>query len=171
GLVGGLGVLLLALLLVRGLSGASAAGGVPLEGQPAPDLATKTLAGEKVALSDLRGKVVLVNFWATWCPPCRAEMPGFERVWKDKRDAGFVVMGLSADETGSRGVAKFLRDQGITYPVGMASAAAKAAYGGVNGLPMSFLVDRQGVVQRVITGLYDESLLRRDVSRLLRLPS
>jgi peroxiredoxin len=168
-LVGVLGVVLLGLLLVRGMSsGASAAGGVPQEGQPAPEMKARTLAGDRVVLSDLRGKVVLVNFWATWCPPCRAEMPGFQRVWEEKQGAGFAVIGLSADETGSRGVASFLRDQGITYPVAMASPAAKAAYGGVSGLPVSFLVDRQGVIQRVVLGVYDESQLRKDVSRLLR---
>jgi len=158
---------LLGLLLVRGMSGASLPGGVPQEGQPAPELKVKTLGGEKVVLSDLRGKVVLLNFWATWCPPCRAEMPGFQRVWDEKRDAGFVVVGLSADETGSGGVARFLRDQGISYPVGMASASAKLAYGGVSGLPISFLVDQEGVIQRTVMGIYDEQLLRRDVRRLL----
>jgi len=165
--VGVLGVVLLGLLALRGMSGASMSEEILREGEQAPELKVRTLGGEKVVLSDLRGKVVLVNFWATWCPPCRAEMPGFQRVWNDQRDAGFVVLGLSADETGSGGVARFLRDQGISYPVGMASVSAKAAYGGVNALPVSFLVDRQGVIRRRVMGVYDERVLRQDVRRLL----
>lgn len=153
---------------VRALSGGSGPDrGLPREGSPAPALKVKTLDGERMSLADLRGKVVLVNFWATWCPPCRAEMPGFEQVWRERGKDGFVVVGLSADD-GPGEVAVFLGDRGITYPVAMASSSAKRAFGGITALPASFLVDRKGVIRRTVTGVFDERLLRQDVNRLLK---
>ncbi len=163
----GLGVLLV-LGSVRALSGGSGPdAGLPREGSHAPGLKVKTLDGDHISLSDLRGKVVLVNFWATWCPPCRAEMPSFEQVWRERQKDGFVVLGLSADEDGSGPVSAFLQDRGVTYPVAMATASAKRAFGGATALPASFLIDKQGVVRRTVTGVFDERLLRQDVNRLL----
>ncbi len=155
----------LVVIVLRALPGAASA--PPREGSGAPELKVKTLDGEKLSLAELRGKVVLVNFWATWCPPCRAEMPGFESVFRERQKDGFVVLGLSADDGGSGQVAMFLADRGITYPVAMASASAKRAFGGVSALPSSFLVDKQGKVRRIVQGEFDERLLRQDVNRLL----
>lgn len=163
----GAALLLVSLRALPGLAGGSAADGVPRVGTPAPSLKVKTLDGPKLSLADLRGKVVLVNFWATWCPPCRAEMPGFESVWREKQKDGFVVLGLSAGDDGPGEVAAFLSERGITYPVGLASPSSKRAFGGVNALPASFLVDKRGVVRRTVTGVFDERLLRQDVRRLL----
>ncbi len=162
--LGWLAAAALAVVVLRALPGA--ASGAPRVGAEAPALKVKTLDGQKLSLAELRGKVVLVNFWATWCPPCRAEMPGFESVWRERQKDGFVVVGLSADD-GSGQVALFLGDQGITYPVAMASASAKRAFGGVNALPSSFLIDKQGKVRRQVQGVFDERLLRQDVNRLL----
>ncbi len=159
--------LLFVLASVRVLSGISGPVGTPAVGAAAPALKMKTLDGQHIALADLRGKVVLVNFWATWCPPCRAEMPGFESVWRERQKDGFVVLGLSADD-GPGQVLDFVGDRGISYPVGMASASARRAFGGVTSLPSSFLIDKKGVVRRTVTGAFDERLLRQDVNRLLR---
>jgi len=120
---------------------ASGAGGGNV---PAPPFALETLNGEPVSLESLRGKVVLVNFWATWCPPCRVEMPGFQRVWEDRRDEGFVILALSADRGGNRIVHEFLDDRGITFPVAMATGTVIRDFGGVRAYPTSFLIDREG---------------------------
>jgi len=155
-------------LALRALPGfASGDGAAPRVGAAAPTLKVRTLDGQRVSLADLKGKVVLVNFWATWCPPCRAEMPGFEHVWRERQRDGFVVLGLSADDGGSGQVAAFAGDRGITYPLAMASAGAKRDFGGVNALPQSFLLDKHGIVRRITTGEFEERLLRQDVNRLL----
>ncbi len=164
--LGWLAAAALAVVVLRALPGA-ASGTVARVGAEAPALKVKTLDGQKLSLAELRGKVVLVNFWATWCPPCRAEMPGFEAVWRERQKDGFVVLGLSADDGGSGQVALFLADRGISYPVAMASASAKRSFGGVNALPSSFLIDKQGKVVRQVEGVFDERLLRQDVNRLL----
>jgi cytochrome c biogenesis protein CcmG, thiol:disulfide interchange protein DsbE len=139
-------------------------------GAEAPAFEVRTLAGEEVTLESLRGQVVLVNFWATWCPPCRIEMPGFERVYQEKKDEGFVIVGLSTDQAGSREVERFLSDRGITFPVGMASAQLVRDFGGLRGLPTSFLVDREGRIRHTVTGIFAEPALRMAVNRLLAEP-
>lgn len=137
------------------------------QGEPAPTFSVKTLAGERVALGKLKGNVVLVNFWATWCPPCRLEMPGFESVYESYKDRGFTVVGLATDVGGLEKVRAFVRENRITYPVAMASEDIRMMYGGVDGLPQSFLLDKQGRVRRVVSGVFSEGTLRNAIDELL----
>jgi cytochrome c biogenesis protein CcmG/thiol:disulfide interchange protein DsbE len=133
----------------------------------APDFSLRTLDGERVSLERLRGEVVLVNFWATWCPPCRLEMPGFQSVYEDYEGRGFTVVGLATDVGGSAGVEDFVRQTRITYPVAMASEDVRMQYGGVDALPQSFLLDRQGRVRKIVSGVFSEGALRTLVDELL----
>jgi peroxiredoxin len=133
----------------------------------APNFTVRTLSGDKVTLSDLRGDVVLVNFWATWCPPCRLEIPGFQRVYDDYKDKGFTVVGLSTDEQGPGIVQRFVTDKGITYPIAMATDDMRRLYGGVDALPQSFLLDKTGHVRKMVAGMFSEGILRREVDALL----
>lgn len=135
--------------------------------QMAPDFQLTTLTGEPVTRDSLRGKVVLLNFWATWCPPCRIEMPGFQSVYDDNVDRGFMVLGVSTDAVGRRPVLDFLRDKGITYPVAMANGRMVNDYGGARVLPTSFLIDREGRLRHEVRGYFAEVALRKAVSRLL----
>src|SRR5262249_59991016 len=82
-----------------------------------PDFAVPDLSGQAVRLSNLRGKVVLLNLWTTWCPPCREEMPSMERLYRQLRDKGFVLLAVSQDEAGQAAVAPFVRELGLTFPV------------------------------------------------------
>lgn len=134
---------------------------------PAPGFSLRTLDDERVSLARLEGEVVLVNFWATWCPPCRLEMPGFQAVYDDYRDRGLSVVGLATDIGGAAAVEAFVRDNRITYPVAMASDEVRLRYGGVDALPQSFLVDKQGRVRRMVSGVFSEGTLRRAVEELL----
>jgi cytochrome c biogenesis protein CcmG, thiol:disulfide interchange protein DsbE len=136
--------------------------------EPAPDFMVETLNGETVRLSDLRGQVVLVNFWATWCPPCRIEMPGFERVWQDYADQGFVIVGLSVDQGVRSDVVRWVEDRGLTFPIAFAPGAVVRSYGGASVLPTSILIDREGRIAHRVQGYYAEPALRAAVRRLLR---
>ena len=136
-------------------------------GTAAPAVTLDMLDGAAAPLASLRGRVVLVNFWATWCPPCRAEMPGFETIYETRRAAGFTVVGVSMDEGSRLTVAAFLHDHGITYPVAMATPPVVAGFGGVNDFPTSFLLDRRGRIRYVVRGIFAPETLRAAVDRLL----
>lgn len=133
----------------------------------APSFQVRTLEGETLTTSSLRGKVVLVNFWATWCPPCRFEMPGFQRVYEARRSEGFVVLGLSTDQSGAATVAEFLYERAVTYPVAMATEELIRDFGGARALPTSYLLDRSGRIRYRVEGIFAEPALRAAVSRLL----
>jgi cytochrome c biogenesis protein CcmG, thiol:disulfide interchange protein DsbE len=149
------------------VAAALAIGGSSVEGPP---FEVTTLAGDPISLESLRGQVVLVNFWATWCPPCRIEMPGFERVYREKRDRGFEIVALSTEGPGTAAVERFLEERGITFPVAMASREVVGDFGGVRGLPTSYLIDREGRVRHTVLGLFAEPALRMAVDRLLAEP-
>ena len=133
----------------------------------APHFALETLDGHAVSLSDFDGQVVLVNFWATWCRPCRLEMPGFQRLYRDKAEQGFVVLGIATDRGDRAGVEAFLAERGIEYPVAIQTREVNLAFGGVSAIPTSFLIDRNGVIRHRIFGFMPPPALRVAVNRLL----
>lgn len=112
--------------------------------QPAPDFTVPAPDGASIALADYAGKVVFINFWATWCAPCRLEMPAMERLYKQFKEAGLVVVAISFDAEGEPVVTPFVRENGFTFPVGLDPRMALAKRYGVRGLPSSFLIDRDG---------------------------
>jgi len=156
-----------ALFVIRVVPQARAAVGWGAAGQRAPGVTFAMLDGTDLPLARLKGQVVLVNFWATWCPPCRAEMPGLESVYEAKHGAGFTVVGVSLDDKTPPQVAAFLRDHGIAYPVAMGTSEAVAAFGGVSSLPTSYLIDRDGRVRYTVHGMFEGVALRAAVDRLL----
>ena len=109
----------------------------------APDAAYTLLDGSRGQVADLRGKVVLVNFWATWCPPCLAEMPAMERLWQQHRDGDFVMVAISVDADPAK-VAPFVAQHKLTFPIVLDPTMQVASAYGVRALPSSFLVDRAG---------------------------
>ncbi len=163
----GLWILVFGLLIWRFGPQVGAALGIGGTNLPAPDFAIETLEGDSVRLSELRGQVVLVNFWATWCPPCRLEMPGFQDVWEDYRDRGVTIVGLSVDRGVRSDVARWVRQREITYPIGFPTGATVRAYGGANVLPTSLLIDREGRIVHRVEGFYAEPALRAAINRLL----
>lgn len=145
--------------------------GVASTTRDAPDFRLTTLDGVRVSRESLLGKVVLVNFWATWCLPCRVEMPGFQRVYDRRRAEGFTIVGISTDAAGAPHVARYLSKHGITYPVALAADGVARAFGGADVLPTSYLVDRRGRVRYTVTGIFASLALDQAVSRLLAEPA
>jgi cytochrome c biogenesis protein CcmG/thiol:disulfide interchange protein DsbE len=145
---------------------AGAAGGRPQQGGTVPDFTLPSVpGGTTVSLGAQKGKVVLVNFWATWCPPCRGEVPEFVKVQQELGPKGFQILGLSLDD-GPDPVVDFIKAQGINYPVAMGAEMA-GPYGGVNAIPSSFLLDRQGKLVQHFEGAIDGDTLRKAVEALL----
>lgn len=148
----------------------AAAAGVSSANVVAPAFAVTTLDGRTVSLESLRGQVVLVNFWATWCPPCRVEMPGFQQVYEARRDRGFTIVGVATDIGGSSTVRRFTAERGITYPIAMANGEVVRGFGNPNMLPTSFLIDRQGRIRHEVRGIFASVALSQAVDRLLAEP-
>ena len=145
----------------------AAAAGVASANVAVPPFSVTTLDGQHLSDASLKGRVVLLNFWATWCPPCRVEMPGFQRVYERYRADGLVVVGVAMDQGGTAGIARFLADHHITYPVGLATPEIVQQFGGVRLLPTTFLIGRDGRVRNEVSGLFASAALDQAVQRLL----
>jgi peroxiredoxin len=126
-----------------------------------------TLDGEEFSRADLQGRVLLVNAWATWCGPCVLEMPGFQKVYDDYKDQGFLVLGVSRDHEGPEKVRAFLERKNITYPVAMADAVDLGGITEVTTLPTSYLIGKDGTIRHRVEGIYLGPTLRMAVKRLL----
>ena len=125
-----------------------------MRGKIAPAFTLTTLDGKKVSLSDYKGRPVLVNFWATWCGPCKIEMPWFEVFHKQYAAQGFEILGLADDvDAGKDAISKVVQKTGVTYPILLTDGKVQTAYGGLDYLPMSFYIDRQGVIVEETAGI------------------
>lgn len=140
--------------------------GVPI----APSFAVRALDGTSLTSDSLRGQVVLVNFWATWCIPCRVEMPLLQSMADRHRSAGLRVLGFSVDRGDPARVRAYVHDRGITYPVAIVDQEIERAFGGVRGYPTSFLLDRSGVIQHAVIGPLAPATLELAVRRLMDEP-
>lgn len=146
-----------------------AVGGHPLVGDPAPAIDLATLDGEEVSLASLRGRPVLVNFWATWCLPCRDEFPLLAEAYRSHADDGLEILGIVHDDTAD-GSRAFAADMGATWPMLLdPDDEAWAAYLGV-GMPTSFFIDREGVVRAASLGGFSEDGLTALLAKILPQP-
>lgn len=133
----------------------------------APDFALPDLSGRPLNLSSYRGKVVLLDFWATWCEPCREEIPHFVELQNKYRDRGFQIIGVSMDDS-PEPVRNFCQQFEINYPVVMGNAKTGELYGGVLGLPIAFLIGRDGRISAKHIGATSASVLEKEVASLLQ---
>lgn len=121
-------------------------------GTAAPAFALPDLEGKTVRNTDLHGKVVILNFWATWCPPCRDEVPDFVRLQSKYRDKGLAIVGLSLDAGGANDVRPFVDEYDVNYTMLIANQETAESYGGIQGIPTSFLLDREGKIVKRFVG-------------------
>lgn len=119
--------------------------------ETAPDFTLTSLDGEEIRLSDLRGKTIFLDFWATWCGPCRESIPHLVSLYKTHRENGFVIIGISVDKGGADPVRRFVASRDIPYPVVIAQGDLEKQYG-VNAIPTGFLIDREGRTRDKIVG-------------------
>lgn len=161
---------------------AAASGGIQdeqpqtLKGKPAPAFTLTDLNGKKVSLADYKGKAVLLNFWATWCGPCKLEIPWIEKLRDQYKAQGFEVLGIESDNYDDdpkglaaykAGVVKSATGLGINYPVLLGGDSISKPYGGLDGLPNSFYVDRNGIVTAQILGLADRDEIEANIKKAL----
>jgi cytochrome c biogenesis protein CcmG, thiol:disulfide interchange protein DsbE len=134
---------------------------------PAPDFTLPLLDGGQLRLSSYRGKVVLLDFWATWCVPCREETPHFVELQKKYGDRGLQIIGISMDDSPDP-VHPFSQQFHINYPIVMGTAEVGSAYGGVLGLPIAFLIDREGHIHSKHMGATDPAVFEEEIKSLLQ---
>jgi thiol-disulfide isomerase/thioredoxin len=136
---------------------------------PAPDFKVQTIDGKPLSLADFKGKVMLLNFWATWCGPCRAEVPDLVALQGKYKDR-LQILGLVVDDDDKEAIQKFIAEFGINYPTAIVTDEIRLQYGGIPALPTSFLIDEQGRVVQKHEGLRDPVLYEVEIRSLLGLP-
>ncbi|MFQ5433281.1 MAG: peroxiredoxin family protein [Anaerolineae bacterium] len=141
----------------------------PRAGFPAPDFTLDTLEGSRITLSDLRGSVVIVNLWASWCPPCRAEMPAIEQIYQENKAQGLEVLAVNTTFQDSESTAaKFARDFGLTFPILLDRDGSVSRRYQLQALPTTYFIDRQGVIRAVVPGgPMSETLIESKIADLL----
>ncbi len=156
-------------------TGASTAGRIPApqKGFLAPDFALKTPTGQTYTLSQLKGKAVLVNIWATWCPPCRAEMPTIQKFYQQYQSQGLVVLGVNATaQDNPLDIVPFVTQYGLTFPILLDETNDLGSKYNLRSLPSSFFVNRDGTIADVVIGgPMSDALLQTDIETILKSPA
>jgi peroxiredoxin len=142
----------------------------PREGFFAPDFTLDTLQGETIRLSDLRGRIVVINFWASWCPPCRAETPALQQAYQQYKDAGVVILGVNlTDQDSLSDVKSFVQEFGLTYPILLDRDGSTSLRYRIQGLPSTYFLNRAGVIRTVVVGgPMSETFIASKIEALLR---
>ena len=128
-------------------------------GEPSPGFALEGLDGSEVSLARLQGKVVVLNFWASWCGPCRLEMPDFQKAWEEHQEQGVVFVGIAVDDTASE-ASKFAEQVGVTYPLALDTTGDVARAYRIRAVPSTYFIDREGKLATTLHGLANQGALR-----------
>lgn len=136
-------------------------------GSRLPDFSVEDLRGREISSTDLRGKVVLIDFWATWCQPCKKEMPGYQKLLDRYGSRGFVVIGFKFDTMrDTEDPVLFAKKIGVRYPLAVATAELKQKFGGIEGLPTTMLYDRQGILRKKVIGFEYTDVIESELKPL-----
>ncbi len=160
---------LLVLTLVLLLAGCSAGGASsgPRVAKPAPDFQLQSLDGQVVSLSDLQGEPVLINFWATWCPSCRGQMPYLEQIYQEWSDRGLVLLAVNIGESPSQ-VRNFMQRYNLSLPVLLDTTQAVAQKYNITGIPTTFFIDKNGIIQDKVVGAFpNKESIERYLSKIM----
>jgi len=133
----------------------------------AADFVLKALEGDDVSLESYKGKVLLLNVWDTWCPPCRAEIPAFIELYDKYNSRGFEILGVAGGQQGVQAVEDFVKDYGISYPIALLTADFYQAYSPLESIPTTFLIDRHGNIHKKYIGARPKSVFERDILEAL----
>jgi len=133
----------------------------------APDFNLKKFGGGMAKLSDYRGKVVILDFWATWCPPCRKEIPDFVELQKEFGDKGLIMLGISLDQNPKQALPSFLRKYNVNYPILLTDGKVDRAFGGITGIPTTFVIDQKGEIYKQYVGFRPKHVFKTDIKTLL----
>jgi cytochrome c biogenesis protein CcmG/thiol:disulfide interchange protein DsbE len=154
--------LIAAIVMVLAIIGAACAQAkTEAEAVPAPEFSLKDLQGNALSLASYKGKVLILNFWATWCPPCRREIPDFIEAYKDLKDKGLEILGVSVDELSAEALRDWTQKAGMNYPVALATAKVIADYQPGEFIPATIVIDRSGRIRYRQSSLMDKETLLR----------
>jgi thiol-disulfide isomerase/thioredoxin len=145
----------------------SGSAGHTMKSAPAPDFTLELLNGGKMSLSDLRGKAVLLNFWATWCGPCKIETPWLVELQNQYGPQGLQIIGVEAGDDGKDDIAKFVTEMGINYPILIGKDSVSDAYGGIPALPETFFIGRDGKIVDKTLGLHGRAEIEDSIRKAL----
>lgn len=162
--------MVISIMLVFGIQRVHHSGIVPpgkLQGKAAPDFSLPTTTGQTMKLSDFQGKAVLLNFWATWCEPCKVEMPWFVDLQKKYGPQGLQVIGVAMDEASPKDIAAFAQKMGVNYPILIGKEEVGVQYGGIEYLPSTFYISRDGKVIEHAFGLVSRSEIEANIEKAL----
>ena len=157
------------ILAIVGLALAVAA----FAGDKAPQFSLDNMKGEKVALADFAGKAVILDFWATWCPPCREEIPHFNELYTAYKDKGLVVLGISIDRGGKKAIEDFLKNNSVKYPILLGNNTISNVYQRFvpeaqrNAIPFTFIIDKKGEISQVWVGYTEKAEFEKAIKKLL----
>jgi cytochrome c biogenesis protein CcmG/thiol:disulfide interchange protein DsbE len=131
----------------------------------APQFTLSDMAGRPISLSNYRGKVVILDFWAPWCPPCRREIPDFISLQDQYASQGLQIIGIGLDQPNN--VASFVQQYGINYPVAIGDDAISNLYGGISGIPTTFIIDKEGNISNKFEGFTNRTVFEEEIKKLL----
>lgn len=134
--------------------------------KPAPDFTLVSIKGDTIRLSDYKGKVIILDFWATWCPPCKEEIPHFKKLFAEKHETGLMIIGIVVNDEVSE-VKRFVSENAVNYPVAMGNPQVEKAYGGINAIPTTFIIGKDMTIRQKVVGYREFSFFKKEVEKLL----